>query len=58
MADKPNKKIYLHLKHGTRRRKQGNKRDTCDIIHHRVPLEKRSKIVNKRIRLGNIEVEF
>lgn len=57
-ADKSYKKVYLHLKHGRRRRKRGNRKDSRGIIHHRVPIEKRPKIVQKRIRPGDIEVDF
>jgi transposase, IS30 family len=57
-ADKPYKRIYLHLKHGKRRRKRGNRKDTRGIIPNRVPIEKRPKIVSKRIRPGDIEVDF
>src|SRR5574343_36347 len=57
-ADKDYKRIYLHLKHGRRRRKRGNRKDTRGIIPNRVQIEKRPKIVNKRIRPGDIEVDF
>ncbi|MBT9484675.1 MAG: IS30 family transposase [Sediminibacterium sp.] len=57
-ADKPYKRIYLHLKHGRRRRKRGNQKDKRGIIPNRVPIEKRPKIVSKRIRPGDIEVDF
>jgi IS30 family transposase len=58
VADKPYKRIYQCLKHGRRRRKRGNRKDTRGIIHHRIPIEKRPKIVQKRIRPGDIEVDF
>jgi len=57
-ADKCYKKIYQLLKHGKRRRKRGARKDSRGIIHDRVPIEKRSKMVNKRIRPGDIEVDF
>ncbi|OYW81256.1 MAG: hypothetical protein B7Y37_12600 [Sphingobacteriia bacterium 28-36-52] len=57
-TDKPYKRIYLHLKHGRRRRKRGNQKDKRGIIPNRVPIEKRPKIVNKRDRPGDIEVDF
>jgi IS30 family transposase len=57
-ADKPYKRIYLHLKHARRRRKRTNQKDNRGIIPNRVPIEKRPKIVNKRIRPGDIEVDF
>jgi transposase, IS30 family len=57
-SDKPYKKIYNLLKHGRRRRKRGSRQDSRGIIHHRVPIEKRPKIVQKRVRPGDIEVDF
>ena len=57
-SDKPYKKIYNLLKHGRRRRKRGSRQDSRGIIHHRVPIEKRPKIVKKRVRPGDIEVDF
>ena len=56
--DKPYKRIYEHLKHGRRRRKRGNRKDSRGIIQDRVFIEKRPKIVEKRIRAGDIEVDF
>ena len=58
MVDTPYKKIYAHLKHGKRRRKRGNRKDSRGIIHNRVSIEKRPKIVQKRSRPGDIEVDF
>jgi IS30 family transposase len=57
-SDKPYKQIYNLLKHGRRRRKRGSRHDSRGIIHHRVPIEKRPKIVQKRIRPGDFEVDF
>lgn len=57
-ADIPYKRIYQYLKHGRRRRKRGNRKDTRGIIHHRVSIEERPKIVQERIRPGDIEVDF
>lgn len=57
-ADKLYKSIYQDLKHGKRRRKRGNRKDSRGIIHNRVPIDKRPKIVQKRKRLGDIEVDF
>jgi IS30 family transposase len=50
--------MYNLLKHGRRRRKRGARKDTRGIIHSRLPIEKRPKIVQKRIRPGDIEVDF
>ena len=57
-ADKGYKKIYNHLKHCKRRRKRGSRKDNRGIIQDRVSIERRPKIVNKRARLGDIEVDF
>ena len=57
-ADKPFKKIYNLLKHGKRRRKRGSRKDSRGIIHDRVPIDKRPKVVKKRKRPGDIEVDF
>jgi len=52
------KQLYLHLKHARRRRKRGNYKDNRGLIAHRVSIEKRPKIVNKRERLGDMEVDL
>jgi len=52
------KKIYNHLKHGRRRRKRGYRKDNRGIIHDRVSIEKRPKIVKQRKRPGDKEVDF
>jgi IS30 family transposase len=50
--------LYLHLKHALRRRKRGAYKDNRGLIAHRVSIEKRPKIVNKRERLGDMEVDL
>jgi IS30 family transposase len=50
--------MYQHLRHGKRRRKRGNRKDSRGIILDRVPIDKRPKIVEKRVRAGDIEVDF
>ena len=52
------KKLYEHLKHGKRRRKRGKRRDSRGLIKNRIPIEKRPKIVSKRKRLGDVEVDL
>lgn len=52
------KHIHQYLKHGKRRRKRGNYKDTRGLIQNRVPIEKRPKIVEKRKRFGDIEVDL
>ena len=52
------KKAYKLLKHGKRRRKRGNYKDTRGLIPNRKSIEKRPKIVEKRKRYGDIEVDL
>ena len=52
------KKTYRLLKHGKRRRKRGNYKDNRGSIPNRVSIEKRSKLANRRKRLGDIEVDL
>jgi IS30 family transposase len=52
------KKTYKLLKHGTRRRKRGNYKDNRGLIPNRVSIEKRSKLAQRRKRLGDIEVDL
>lgn len=56
--NKEYKRLYEYLKHGKRRRKRGNRKDSRGIILNRVSIEKRPPIVNKRERLGDIEVDL
>jgi len=50
--------LYKQLKHGKRRRKRGNYKDTRGLIPNRVSIERRPKIVEKRNRWGDIEVDL
>ncbi|GAC1389069.1 MAG: IS30 family transposase [Ginsengibacter sp.] len=52
------KNLYQYLRHGKRRRKRGNRKDSRGIILNRVSIEKRPAIVKKRKRLGDIEVDL
>ena len=56
--DKKYKGLYRYLKHGHRRRKRGNYKDSRGLIPNRVSIEKRPKIVDKRKRIGDIEVDL
>lgn len=58
LKDKPYKELYRHLRHGRRRQKRGNIKDSRGIIPNRVSIEHRPKIVDKRYRLGDIEVDL
>jgi len=57
-ADKKYKRVYELLKHGKERRKSGNRKDSRGVIHNRVPIEQRPDIVDKRLRAGDIEINF
>jgi IS30 family transposase len=57
-ADKPFKKMHNLLRHGKRKRKRGSIKDSRGIIHDRVPIDKRPKVVNKLKRPGDIEVKL
>ena len=52
------KTTYKLLKHGKRRRKRGNYTDNRGLIAGRVSIEKRSKLADRRKRLGDIEVDL
>ena len=56
--NKPYRKLYEFLKHGKRRRKRGNRKDSRGIILNRVPIDKRPAIVDKRNRVGDLEVDL
>lgn len=50
--------LYQYLAHGRRRKRRGKQRTSRGIIHHRVWVEQRPKIVQKRNRIGDIEVDL
>ncbi len=56
--NKAYKNLYQCLRHGKRRKKRGNRKDSRGVITNRVPIEKRPAIVKKRKRLGDIEVDL
>lgn len=56
--NRPFKKLYLFLKHCSKRQKRGNRHDKRGIIPNRVSIDKRPKIVTKRKRLGDVEVDL
>jgi IS30 family transposase len=56
--NKAYKQLYKQLKHGKRRRKRGNYKDTRGLIPNRVSIEYRPKIVEKRRRSGDVEVDL
>jgi IS30 family transposase len=56
--NQPFKNIYKLLKHGKRKRKRGNCKDSRGLIPNRISIEKRPSIVLKRKRLGDFEADF
>ncbi len=56
--DRSFQKLYRELKHGRRRRKRGNYHDNRGHIPDRVSIEKRPKVVEKRRRLGDMELDL
>jgi IS30 family transposase len=52
------KNLYKSLRHGKRKRKRGNYRDSRGLIPNRVSIEKRPSIVEKRKRFGDIEADL
>jgi transposase, IS30 family len=50
--------IYKDLKHGRRRRKRGNYRDNRGCIPNRTSIEMRPSIVERRSRIGDVEVDL
>ena len=56
--NKEYKNLYKYLKHRRRRRKRGNYKDSRGLIPNRVSIEKRPKIVEKRKRFGDLEVDL
>ena len=56
--DEKFKLLHKFLKHGKRRRKRGNYKDNRGLIPNRVSIEKRSILVERKTRLGDIEVDL
>lgn len=50
--------LYKELKHGKRRRKRGNMKDTRGTILNRTPISERPQVVDLRKRVGDIEVDL
>lgn len=55
---KIDKYLYTHLKHGKRRRKRGAYRQNRGLIPQRNSIENRPKIVEKRTRIGDLEIDL
>jgi len=56
--DPTDKNLYKHLKHGRGKRKRGNRTDNRGTIKGRVSITERPDVVDKRERLGDIEVDL
>jgi IS30 family transposase len=52
------KLLYRKLRHGRRKRRRGNYKDSRGSIPNRVPIDKRPKIVAKRKRFGDLEADL
>lgn len=57
-ADHSYKNLYKLLKHGRRKRRRGNYKDSRGLIPNRVSIEKRPRIVDIRKRYGDLEVDL
>lgn len=57
-SNKAYKNLYKCLKHGRRKRKRGNYKDSRGLIPNRVSIEQRPKIVENRKRFGDIEADL
>jgi len=56
--DQKDRKLHLKLKHIPGRRKRGRRNDKRGNIPHRVMIDKRPKIIEKRKRIGDLEVDL
>lgn len=54
----PYKDLYRYLRHGRRRFKRGNYKNTRGAIKDRVSIEDRPDVVSRRKRLGDVEVDL
>lgn len=55
---RPYRYLFQHLRHGKRKRKRGNRKDSRGVIVNRTPIDQRPSIVSKRKRVGDIEVDL
>lgn len=58
LRNKEYRKLYQLLKHSRKRRYRGSRRDSRGIIPYRVSIDKRPAIVEKRGRLGDLEIDL
>lgn len=50
--------LYKNLRHGSRRQKRGNTKDKRGAIKGRIGIEERPRVVEQRLRIGDIEVDL
>lgn len=58
IENKAFKNLYKELKHGKRRQKRGNLKDTRGAIKNRVHISKRPAIIEERKRIGDLEADL
>ncbi len=58
VENRPFKLLYKELKHGKRRQKRGNIKDTRGAIPNRVHISKRPEVVEQRKRIGELEADL
>lgn len=58
LENKPYKLLYKELKHGKRRQKRGNIKDTRGGIKNRIHITERPEIVKERKRIGDLEADL
>jgi IS30 family transposase len=58
LSDQKDKKLYKELRHGKRRRKRSLLHGSRGLIPNRTSIEQRPAIVNKRKRIGDVEVDL
>jgi IS30 family transposase len=56
--NQPYKYLFHYLRHGRRRRKRSNQYQNRGCIPHRVSIEQRPAVVNKKQRLGDFEIDL
>lgn len=58
LENRPFKELYKELKHGKRRQKRGNIKDTRGAILNRTHISERPAIVEQRKRIGDLEADL
>jgi IS30 family transposase len=58
LDNRPYKLLYKELKHGKRRQKRGNIKDTRGTIPNRIHISERPAVVERRERIGDLEADL